>query len=167
MPPSLFYRQKRKPMVPKGGLEPPHLTAYAPQAYVSTNSTTWANVLLILGRMCTCTPLECRPLHGLVLGSMALEYSLSLVSNRASTNSTTWAKKQMVHPVGFEPTTNGFEDRYSSNWAMGASVLPLEQVRRIIVNARQNANYFLFFSKIPIIPSSNPHFWALFSSLIW
>ncbi len=26
----------------------------------------------------------------------------------------------MVHPVGFEPTTNGFEDRYSSNWAMGA-----------------------------------------------
>ncbi len=27
----------------------------------------------------------------------------------------------MVHPVGFEPTTNGFEDRYSSNWAMGAS----------------------------------------------
>ena len=26
------------------GLEPTHLSAYAPQAYVSTNSTTWANL---------------------------------------------------------------------------------------------------------------------------
>ena len=46
-----FLRRKRKPwgifsktLVPKGGLEPPHLTAYAPQTYVSTNSTTWANL---------------------------------------------------------------------------------------------------------------------------
>gem|GEM_PF-4818680 len=29
-------------LVPKMGLEPTHLSAYAPQAYVSTNSTTWA-----------------------------------------------------------------------------------------------------------------------------
>ena len=29
----------------------------------------------------------------------------------------------LVHPVGFEPTTNGFEDRYSSNWAMDACSL--------------------------------------------
>ncbi len=36
---------------------------------------------------------------------------------------------KLVHPVGFEPTTNGFEDRYSSNWAMGAySYLLMEQV---------------------------------------
>lgn len=54
-------------MVPKGGLEPPHRLAYAPQAYVSTNSTTWAKMKIV------------------------------------------------VHPVGFEPTTAGFEDRYSSN----------------------------------------------------
>ncbi len=29
-------------MVREGGLEPPHLTAYAPQTYVSTSSTTRA-----------------------------------------------------------------------------------------------------------------------------
>jgi hypothetical protein len=52
-------------MVPEGGLEPPHLSAYAPQAYMSTI-----------------------PSPGLIF---------------------------LVHPVGFEPTTNGFEDRYSSN----------------------------------------------------
>lgn len=53
-------------MVPEGGLEPPHLSAYAPQAYMSTIPS---------------------PGQGI----------------------------QLVHPVGFEPTTNGFEDRYSSN----------------------------------------------------
>lgn len=52
-------------MVPEKGLEPLHLSAYAPQAYMSTI-----------------------PSPG---------------------------QKLMVHPVGFEPTTNGFEDRYSSN----------------------------------------------------
>gem|GEM_PF-5528840 len=52
-------------MVPRGGLEPPHPKAYAPQTYVSTI-----------------------PPPGQI---------------------------HMVHPVGFEPTTNGFEDRYSSN----------------------------------------------------
>ena len=72
--------------------------------------------------ICTCTPLECRPTSWrLALGSMALEYSLSLISSRTSTiPSPGRARNFMVHPVGFEPTTNGFEDRYSSNWAMGA-----------------------------------------------
>ena len=60
-------------MVPEKGLEPLHLSAYAPQAYMSTI-----------------------PSPG---------------------------QKSMVHPVGFEPTTNGFEDRYSSNWAMDACSL--------------------------------------------
>lgn len=32
----------RAMMVPSEGLEPPHLAAYAPQAYVSANSTTTA-----------------------------------------------------------------------------------------------------------------------------
>ncbi len=31
-------------MVPRGGLEPPHLSAYAPQAYMYTNFITWAGV---------------------------------------------------------------------------------------------------------------------------
>ena len=31
-------------LVPRGGLEPPHLLAHEPESCVSTNSTTWAGV---------------------------------------------------------------------------------------------------------------------------
>lgn len=34
-------------IVPRRGLEPPHLTAYAPQAYVYTSFTTWARWFII------------------------------------------------------------------------------------------------------------------------
>ena len=60
--------------------------------------------------------------------------------NTISSNWTT----SMVHPVGFEPTTNGFEDRYSSNWAMDACSL-IWISRRIIEMLRENANLFLLF----------------------
>ena len=43
----------------------------------------------------------------------------------------------MVHPVGFEPTTNGFEDRYSSNWAMGAC-LPIFGASSGIIEIKGN-----------------------------
>ncbi len=46
----------------------------------------------------------------------------------------------LVHPVGFEPTTNGFEDRYSSNWAMGAFLSYLEASTRIIEKEGKNAS---------------------------
>lgn len=48
----------------------------------------------------------------------------------------------MVHPVGFEPTTNGFEDRYSSNWAMGASFSYFWASVRIIEKIDEKANFF-------------------------
>ena len=52
-------------------------------------------------------------------------------------------KFSVVHPVGFEPTTNGFEDRYSSNWAMGAYSRPIQRAtRRIIEKTFQKANFF-------------------------
>ncbi len=48
-------------LVPKKGFEPSHLTAYASETYVSTNSTTWASTFF------SSTPLAS-------LGGMALEY---------------------------------------------------------------------------------------------
>ena len=37
-------------LVPTRGLEPPHLAAYAPQAYVYTNFTTSANGCCVVAR---------------------------------------------------------------------------------------------------------------------
>ena len=37
-------------LVPRGGLEPPHLSAHEPESCVSTNSTTWAGVCERWGR---------------------------------------------------------------------------------------------------------------------
>ncbi len=72
------------------GLEPTHPKAYAPQTYVSTIPPPGQKIEL---------------------------QSLDCVENSWGW---TFIENFMVHPVGFEPTTNGFEDRYSSNWAMGA-----------------------------------------------
>ena len=40
-------------MVPRRGLEPPHLAAYPPQGYVYTNFTTWALPLFEVAPLCT------------------------------------------------------------------------------------------------------------------
>ena len=42
-----FFIEK-SPSVPGGGLEPPHLAAYAPQTYLSTNSNIRAKAILNL-----------------------------------------------------------------------------------------------------------------------
>lgn len=39
----------RRGFVPKAGLEPASLAAYAPQTYVYTNSTTWACTFQLCG----------------------------------------------------------------------------------------------------------------------
>ncbi len=38
----IFLKKMLKLMVPRRGLEPPHLTALDPKSSVSTNFTTWA-----------------------------------------------------------------------------------------------------------------------------
>ena len=40
----IFVKEKLLFMVQIGGLEPPQIAPYTPQAYVSTNSTTWASI---------------------------------------------------------------------------------------------------------------------------
>ncbi len=82
-------------MVPKMGLEPTHPKAYAPQTYVSTIPPPGQNRRKIQN-------------VGFKIERHNFEF---LIRN---------FELLVVHPVGFEPTTNGFEDRYSSNWAMGA-----------------------------------------------
>ena len=64
-------------LVPKMGLEPTHLSAYAPQAYVSTIPPPG---LILLSFICgTCTPLDIRVSRA------------SLVSRGYGSHSTTWA----------------------------------------------------------------------------
>ncbi len=58
---------------------------------------------------------------------------------------------RMVHPVGFEPTTNGFEDRYSSNWAMGA----------FFPDWKMLADYSELIEKCKFIFEKIPHFWRI------
>ena len=71
------YRSVRYSMVPEGGLEPPHLSAYAPQAYMSTIPSPGHKIWIYLF-------LYVYP-SSLRSGGMALEYSLSFISNRTST----------------------------------------------------------------------------------
>jgi hypothetical protein len=80
------------------GLEPTHPKAYAPQTYVSTI-----------------------PPPGQNNWNQRNDFSENLWGQ-------IFIENFVVHPVGFEPTTNGFEDRYSSNWAMDACIPTLEML---------------------------------------
>lgn len=97
-------------MVPKMGLEPTHPKAYAPQTYVSTIPPPGqANAVCEIHRQKTDTQWFFDNVFEVKTFPMCLYDCLCL-----------FRFAELVHPVGFEPTTNGFEDRYSSNWAMGA-----------------------------------------------
>ena len=134
-------------MVPKMGLEPTHPKAYAPQTYVSTIPPPGH---LPFDQECMVrVPLSnVVPLRGDSFSEVWLRHHRLRSASSHIYHSTTWANFwqtkndleenpeawfssklcaiELVHPVGFEPTTNGFEDRYSSNWAMGADFPTLE-----------------------------------------
>lgn len=58
-------------------------------------------------------------------------------------------KKYMVHPAGLEPATNGFEDRYSSNWAMSAYGA-IDRARTCDLTLRRGALFQLSYYCIKI-----------------
>lgn len=97
-------------MVPEEGLEPSHLSAYAPQAYVSTippSGQDFSSYYRSFVRvpLSNVTPLSWM----LVLGSMAPCSCTSTILLSGQK----YLYLSMVPPAGLEPTTHGFEDRYS------------------------------------------------------
>ena len=106
------------------GLEPTHPKAYAPQAYVSTIPPPGQNF-----------EKQSADLSENFWGQIFIE-------------------NFVVHPVGFEPTTNGFEDRYSSNWAMDACIPTLEMP----ADYSKRCGKCKFISRnLPNVPSSRSY----------